>query len=107
MPLRANLPSMPLLRRLLLTCALISPVTGFSQSASQRALTLDDFYRLHDVADPQCSPDGKWVAYTVSTIDREADKRMTNIWTVSWDGAQHVQVTHDTESESSPRWSPD
>ena len=70
-------------------------------------MTVDDLDRLRDVADPQCSPDGKWVAYTVSTIDREADKRTTNVWMVSWDGAQQVQVTHDAESESSPRWSPD
>ncbi|MBV9226275.1 MAG: PD40 domain-containing protein, partial [Acidobacteriaceae bacterium] len=95
------------LRYFFLASALILPALSLSQTASKRALTLDDYYRLHDVADPQCSPDGKWIAYTVSTIDREADKRTTNIWTVSWDGAQHVQVTHDAESESSPRWSPD
>ena len=95
------------LRCFFFACTLILPALSLSQTASKRALTLDDYYRLHDVADPQCSPDGKWIAYTVSTIDREADKRTTNIWTVSWDGAQHVQVTHDAESESSPRWSPD
>ncbi len=98
---------MPLLRRFFFACSLVLPVLGLSQTAPKRALTVDDLYRLHDVADPQCSPDGKWVAYTVSTTDREADKRTTNIWMVSWDGAQHVQVTHDAESESSPRWSPD
>ena len=98
---------MLLLRRFLFACTLVLPFLGFSQSAPKRVLNVDDFYRLHDVADPQCSPDGKWVAYTVSTIDREADKRTTNIWMVSWDGAQQVQVTHDAESESSPRWSPD
>ena len=98
---------MPLPRRFFLLCSLLLPVTVLSQSASKRALTIDDFYRLHDVADPQCSPDSKWVAYTVSTTDREADKRFTNVWMVSWDGTQHLQVTHDTESESSPRWSPD
>jgi dipeptidyl aminopeptidase/acylaminoacyl peptidase len=98
---------MLLLRLLFLTGVLVLPFVGFSQSAPKRALTTDDLYRLHDVADPQCSPDGKWVAYTVSTTDREADKRTTNIWMVSWDGTQHVQVTHDAESESSPRWSPD
>jgi len=98
---------MPSLRCFFFAGALLLPVLGFSQTAPKRALTLDDFYRLHDVADPQCSPDGKWVAYTVSTTDREADKRTTNIWMASWDGTQHIQVTHDAESESSPRWSPD
>jgi dipeptidyl aminopeptidase/acylaminoacyl peptidase len=78
-----------------------------AQTAGTRLLTLDDFFRFHEVNDPQVSPDGQWIAYTVSTIDKEADKRHSNIWLVSPDGAQNFQATFDLESESSPRWSPD
>jgi dipeptidyl aminopeptidase/acylaminoacyl peptidase len=79
----------------------------FAESAVKRPLQLDDLYRLQEISDPRCSPDGKWIAYSVATIDREADKRHTNIWMVSWDGAQDLQLTYDPESDSSPRWSPD
>ncbi len=78
-----------------------------AQTGGKRPLQLDDLYHLQEVSDPHCSPDGKWVAYSVATIDREADKRHTSIWMVSWDGSQDVRLTYDTESESSPRWSPD
>ncbi len=78
-----------------------------AQIPAKRPIKLDDLYLLHDVADPECSPDGKWVAYTASNIDREADKRSSNIWMVSWDGSQNIRLTYDAESESSPRWSPD
>jgi dipeptidyl aminopeptidase/acylaminoacyl peptidase len=82
----------------------------FAQPPAKRSLQLDDLYRLQEVSDPRCSPDGKWVAYAVATLDRQADKRYTSIWMVSWDGTQNVQLTYNadnTESESSPRWSPD
>ncbi len=77
------------------------------QTTAKRPLRLDDLYRLEEVSDPQCSPDGKWIAYSVATIDREADKRLSHIWMASWDGAENLQLTFDAESETSPRWSPD
>jgi dipeptidyl aminopeptidase/acylaminoacyl peptidase len=71
-------------------------------------ITLDDIFRFHDVGDPQISPDGQWVAYTVTTTDETADKRTTDLWMVSWDGSQDLRLTYNVDSSaSSPRWSPD
>jgi dipeptidyl aminopeptidase/acylaminoacyl peptidase len=78
-----------------------------AQTSDKRALTLDDFLALSDVDDPQISPDGEWVAYTVRTQDLKEDKRATDIWMTSWDGARTVRLTSTKESEQSPRWSPD
>ena len=47
--------------------------------AAKRPITLDDHSRLREVADPQRSPEGAWVAYTVRSIDVEKDKRATDI----------------------------
>jgi dipeptidyl aminopeptidase/acylaminoacyl peptidase len=71
-------------------------------------LSLDDLDRLLSVGSPQISPDGKWVLYTVSRIDTTADKRITDLWMVSWDGAQDIRLTYGVDtSASNPRWSPD
>jgi dipeptidyl aminopeptidase/acylaminoacyl peptidase len=75
--------------------------------SSKRPLSLDDLARLHDVSGPEGSPDGGWVAYTVSTIDSKADKRLTHIWMANWEGTEELQLTNGQESESSPHWSPD
>ena len=76
--------------------------------AVKRPIGLDDLARFKSVGDPQVSPDGKWVAYTVGTVDAEKDKRDTDLWMVSWDGADQIRLTSTSEtSESSPRWSPD
>lgn len=72
-----------------------------------RPLAVDDVFNIREVRDPQRSPDGKWVAYTVTTAVKDTDKNNTDVWMVSWDGAQHIQVTSTPEGESSPRWSPD
>ncbi len=78
-----------------------------SPQAAKRAIAPDDFARFRGVGDPQRSPDGKWVAYTVSTIDLEKDKRDTDLWMASWDGKEEVRLTSSPDGESSPRWSPD
>src|SRR5215210_1332922 len=74
---------------------------------AKRQLKPDDIYNLRDVRDPQRSPDGKWVAYTVTTAVKDTDKNNTDVWMVSWDGTQDIQLTSTPDGESSPRWSPD
>ena len=64
-------------------------------------------HAFRDVRDVQISPDGKWVAYTVSTVDTAADKSDTDVWMASWDGKLQLRMTTSTEGESAPRWSPD
>ncbi|HEX4038981.1 MAG TPA: S9 family peptidase [Acidobacteriaceae bacterium] len=77
---------------------------------------LDDLSRFHDVSGPQVSPDGQWIAYSVSTIEPTADKRVSDLWMVSRDGKQDIRLTwagaadqasEDFSSAGSPRWSPD
>src|SRR4051812_42173546 len=88
----------------------VALAAGFAASAnaqSRRPLSFDDLVKLHGVSDPQRSPDGKWVAYTVNVVDVEKDKHNRNVWMVSWDGKEQVQLTSSKDSESTPRWSPD
>jgi dipeptidyl aminopeptidase/acylaminoacyl peptidase len=93
-----------LLRLLIVT--LIS-ATALSAQTARRPLKLDDLARFRNVSDPQISPDGQWVAYTVSTIDTKEDKSSTHIWLVGYDGKNDRQITFSNDSEGSPRWSPD
>src|ERR1700724_659382 len=86
---------------------LFSALALFAQPA-KRPLKLDDLAAMKEVRDPQCSPDGKWVAYVVSQIDVKEDRASgSHIWMVSADGKGDRQVTSSTDSESSPKWSPD
>jgi dipeptidyl aminopeptidase/acylaminoacyl peptidase len=75
--------------------------------AGRRHLEPDDYYRTQNITEPQCSPDGAWVAYVVTVNDRDADEARSAVWLVSWDGSQHVRLTNPSASVRAPRWSPD
>jgi dipeptidyl aminopeptidase/acylaminoacyl peptidase len=79
----------------------------YAQSPAKRPLRPADIYRLPVLSDPQVSPDGKWVSYTLSTIDSLKDSRNADIWMVSADGHQDIQLTSSPDGESRARWSPD
>jgi dipeptidyl aminopeptidase/acylaminoacyl peptidase len=74
---------------------------------ARHRLKLDDLARIREVRDPQCSPDGQWIAYVVATVDVKEDKSNSHIWMVGYDGKNDRQVTWSQDSETSPRWSPD
>jgi dipeptidyl aminopeptidase/acylaminoacyl peptidase len=76
-------------------------------AAAKRPLRATDIFRVRDVRDPQVSPDGKWVAYTVAVADSATDKNDTDVWMASWDGKENLRITSTKDGESQPRWSPD
>jgi dipeptidyl aminopeptidase/acylaminoacyl peptidase len=92
---------------LALSLLALSPLQAADTATARRPLNADDFYNLQLVSEPQVSPDGKWVAYVVSTNDRDADESRSTIWMTSWDGTQQVQLTNAGHEISSPRWSRD
>ncbi|PYT63490.1 MAG: S9 family peptidase [Acidobacteria bacterium] len=77
-----------------------------AQEATKHAITFDDMIKMHRIAEPQISPDGKWVAYTMSTPDMDANRGVSNIWIVSTTGGAPMQLTQ-SGHDSSAVWSPD
>ena len=94
-----------LLRRMLL----LTVISAAALSAQTRhPFKLDDIARMKNVGDPQCSPDGKTVAYTISQIDVKEDRNgNAHIWMINYDGSGNRQITSSEQSESQPRFSPD
>lgn len=57
--------------------------------------------------DPQVSPDGAAIAYTLTTVDRDKKKEQTHIWLCDPDGENRRQLTYEGSRNTQPRWSPD
>src|SRR5450759_2736534 len=81
--------------------------SGILQGQARRAVRATDIYRLRDVGDSRISPDGEWIAYTVTTVDSTKYKSDSDLWMVKWDGSRTLRLTSSPENEGSPRWSPD
>jgi dipeptidyl aminopeptidase/acylaminoacyl peptidase len=86
----------------------LAPFALAQQSApTRRPITIDDYFQIREVRDPQLSPDAKWVAYTVKTALLKDDKNEERIWMVPTAGGGPVALTAEGASSSHARWSPD
>ncbi len=92
---------------LLAWLALAASLAPRSAGAQRRAMSIDDYLALPAVGDPQLSPDGKWVAYTVTRSGLQENRATTRIWLTDVTGAQARQLTAGPGSDRQPRWSPD
>jgi dipeptidyl aminopeptidase/acylaminoacyl peptidase len=92
-------------KAILLVCFLMLTFTiAFAQG--KRPLTVEDYFALKDLSDVHISPDGKWVAYVVSSSDEEKDESSTYIYLAPLAGGDPTQVTFSGE-DAQPAWSPD
>ncbi len=89
----------------ILTLLALVPL-GVAQ-AQRRPLTFDDLVALKSVSDPQLSPDGKWVAYTVATASLQENRNISRVWLADLASGQTKELTRGPGSDRSPRWSPD
>ena len=88
--------------------SLVLPVFGQSTTpVAKHNMTPDDLAKMVRVAAPVLSPDGMLIAYTVSHVDVEADKSINELWMISWNGQNDVQLTYGPEAAGDPQWSPD
>jgi dipeptidyl aminopeptidase/acylaminoacyl peptidase len=75
---------------------------------SKRGITPEDYLSFKFIGDPHISPDGKVIAYILTTIDQKKNRRESSIWVVPADGsAAPRRLSAEGFSSSSPRWSPD
>ena len=82
-----------------------APASG--QAPARRAPTVEDLMALKSVGGARVSPDGRWVAYTVTETDLAQDAYVTHIWLVDAGGGEPLQLTRGPKSASGPAWSPD
>src|SRR5205814_8307261 len=72
-------------------------------SAAPRNITIDDYFQIRDVSQPELSPDGQWVAYVVRTRMLKEDKNEQRLWMISTHGGDPIPLTAERISSSPPR----
>lgn len=84
-----------------------TPTPGAHAPQERRPFAVDDIFNLKRVGDPRISPDGEWVAFTVSQMNAAEDSSDTDIWMAPIGGGESIRLTTSDKPESTPRWSPD
>src|SRR5229473_1958303 len=72
-----------------------------------RIITIDDYFQIRDVSQPELSPDGQWVAYAVRARMLKEDKNEQRLLMVSTSGGDAISLTAEGVTSSHPRWSSD
>jgi len=88
-----------------LACILAVPFTLTAQTP-KRPMTFADLQAMKRISDPQISPSGKWVLFTVTDVSLENNSKTNHLWAVPLAGGKEVQLTSG-KGESEGRFSPD
>ncbi len=78
-----------------------------AEAAPRRALELADMFKFQRVSDPQVSPDGQHVVYTVAEVLKEENRTQSDLWLASTAGGEPRRLTSSPKNERRARWSPD
>src|SRR5579872_4256951 len=93
------------MRRLLLSLLVLAfAIPAFAQA--KHPFTFEDMMKLKRVGDPQVSPGGKWVIFSVVDVDLAANTKTPHIWIVPTAGGQETEIISDQDADR-PRWAPD
>ena len=94
---------------LLLSLFFAAPLVAaaVATAAESHPFNVRDLVAFDRIAEPAVSPDGKYVAFTVSSLDLDANKRRSDLWMVGIDGSNPKQLTRDPAGDSGPAWFPD
>ncbi|HEV8218240.1 MAG TPA: hypothetical protein VGP95_20460, partial [Gemmatimonadaceae bacterium] len=95
------------IRRVALASSLLTVFVnvGVAQGPRGRPLAIEDYYRVKTIGNPVMSPDGKWVAFTVSTRVEATNDNTSEVWLVPSDAsARERRVSAENANATNPRW---
>src|SRR5882724_3033777 len=92
----------------MITSRLVLPLLLAASAVAQKApFDAETLWKLARISDPQVSPDGKSVAFSVTTPDAAQNKKFNHIYVIPIDGGQPKEIGNIGDSNERPRWSPD
>ena len=93
----------PRFARVFVALSLIA--TADPLAAQGRALRIEDWYRVKTVGAPQISPDGRWVAYTVTSRYEDNNADSSAVWVVAADASSAPRrVSRAGSHATAPSW---
>jgi dipeptidyl aminopeptidase/acylaminoacyl peptidase len=98
------------MRRFFLALLAIIAFTFPALAQAKHPFTFEDMMKLKRVGEPEVSPDGKWVIFSVVDVDLEANTKTPHIWIVPTAGGGSNEKEREiiaNQDADRPRWAPD
>ena len=87
-------------------CIFLTVDTALTQSKEEtHPFSVHDMLVMDRIGDPQVSPDGKWIVFTLRKTDLEENRGRTDLWLVGTDGKGLRRLTSHESGDYNPRWS--
>ncbi|HEY4491263.1 MAG TPA: S9 family peptidase, partial [Acidobacteriota bacterium] len=95
------------MKKAILAIVIIGVCCLSASAQTKRKLSVNDYFRMQEISDPQLSPDRQWVAFSMYIHDAKKDDWNQDIYMVPFQGGDVVRVTSNEKDDLFPRWSPD
>ncbi len=76
-------------------------------AAERHPFSIHDMLAMDRVSDPAVSPDGQWIVFSLRTTDVEANRGLTDLWSIDSQGKALRRLTSHPAADFNPRWSAD
>ncbi len=94
-------------KQLVAYAAALTLATSVAGAQQPRVIEPDDYYRVQRVGDSKLSPDGRYLLYTVQTVRRELNDRITVIWYTDLQTGKTQRLSTAGVNSTGPNWTPD
>jgi dipeptidyl aminopeptidase/acylaminoacyl peptidase len=94
-------------KSILCATALIGWASAPAPAADTHSFSIHDMLAMDRISEPQLSPDGQQIVFTLRVTDLEANKGLRDLWRIGVDGSGLQRLTTDPAGDSNPRWTPD
>lgn len=95
------------MKRITSFALLLSLTAVMAVAAANKNFTIEAQLSMKTAGAPQWSPDGRWLAFTVTEWEKKDNRRESHIYIVAAAGGTPIKLTNGERGESSPQWSPD
>ena len=79
---------------------------GYSQSA-KRPMTFEDMMAMKRLGETAVSPDGQWLAYSVTTVNLDKNTKTPELWLQKIEGGDPIKLAVAQPGDGAPEFSPD
>jgi len=91
----------------LLALFVAAPFCIAQSAPAKRPMTFEDMMHMKRLGETAVSPDGKWLAYSVTTVDLDQNTKTPELWLQKIEGGDPIKMAVAQPGDSGPQFSPD